>query len=449
MRLDKLFDQFVPIRFSRGNLTKYRKSRLIVSFSGLAVFWCLVFSTVFTFTIPVPIGAVVSVLGAACFASVPWILQATNPTVAGNFLVLMMFGLVGSVGYTLGGWSGPLLVWYSVMPALATMVTEGRWSVVWAVIVLLQLLGLYTVKLLGWLPIYISETDLDILNCVSIISFMAVLVNLTQLYENFENQTVRKLRRINRELAQARDRALEASKAKTSFVANMSHEFRTPLNAIIGYSDLILDEGSPDEQTSRDLKRIRAAGTHLLELVNGLLDLTKIEAGKMELECQEFSLDPLLEELEDTIQPILQKNGNTFRLEEPAEIPPLYTDALKLKQVLLNLLSNACKFTQNGQVTLRVSYLALEKMEKLIKFEIIDTGIGMTPEQQKKVFEPFTQADASTARRFGGTGLGLTICDRFCRLLGGRLTLQSQMGQGSTFALTIPMKMRAAGPVDI
>jgi len=224
-------------------------------------------------------------------ALIPWILRVTNPNVAGNFLILMVFGLIGSLTYSIGGFTAPLLIWYSVIPALAAVVTESRWSLLWGVVVVVDLLGLYAMELLGLSPPRLDSSDLDILSCVSIIGFMAVLYTLTQLYEDFEYQALRRLRRTNRELARARDRALEASKAKTSFLANMSHELRTPLNAIIGYSELLLEEISPEEQhLERDLKRILVSGTHLAELVNGLLDLSKAESGKIEPELIQFHL---------------------------------------------------------------------------------------------------------------------------------------------------------------
>lgn len=207
-----------------------------------------------------------------------------------------MFGLIGSISYSIGGWSGPLLIWYSVIPALAAIVTSARWSIFWVVAVLVHLLGLYTVHLLGFVEFDLSSDQNDILSCVSIIGFMSPIAygEPHHIYERFENQTLRKLKRTNRELANARDRALEASLAEAGFLADMSHEFRTPLNAIIGYSELLLED-EPAEMEARDLKRIRQAGSHLLQLVNGLLDLSKSEAGRMEIECQPFILENLLD----------------------------------------------------------------------------------------------------------------------------------------------------------
>jgi signal transduction histidine kinase len=428
-------DRLIPTHFKRGGMGDFRKCRLIISFALLGMAWCLVFSVIFRFRLDLPSGSLLSLCGALGLAAIPWILRVTNPNVAGNFLILMVFGLIGSLTYSVGGFTAPLLIWYSVIPALAAVVTESRWSLVWGLVVVAHLLGLYTMELLGLSPTRLDSSDLDILSCVSIIGFMAVLYTLTQLYENFEYQALRRLRRTNRELARARDRALEASKAKTSFLANMSHELRTPLNAIIGYSELLLEELRPEDQhLERDLKRILMSGSHLAELVNGLLDLSKAESGKIEPELIQFQLTALLDEIEGTIGAQMQRNKNTFSLQIETSLQLLHTDALKLKQCLLNLLSNASKFTQEGTITLKVT----SPQSGWIRFDVTDTGIGMTKDQQSRVFQPFVQADPTTARKYGGTGLGLTISEKFCQILGGELSVVSQPNKGSTFTIEIP-----------
>ena len=441
LRFSQLSDLFALPRARHVGLTNYRRTRLIVSFAVLASFWCFVYALLFGFAFHLPMGSLVATLGGLSFFGLPWVLRVAPPLLAGNFLILAMFGLIAGGAYTVGGWSSPLLIWYALVPALAAMVTSARWSVFWIVVVLSHLLALFTEHLLGFVHNGLSTEERDILGCVSIIGFMTVLVNLNHIYERFEQQTLRKLRRTNRELANARDRALDASLSKTSFLANMSHEFRTPLNAIIGYSELLLEEEDPSEQMARDLKRIRSAGSHLLQLVNGLLDLSKIEAGKMEIGCESFFLGQLLDEIEGTIKLQLQKNSNRLVIDAPPNPPAMHTDVMKLKQCLLNLLSNSCKFTENGEIRVR----AVPLPGNLLRLEVSDTGIGMTPEQQVKVFAPFTQADASIARKFGGTGLGLTISERYVRLLGGQLQVTSELGKGSTFSMVIPCELHPAG----
>jgi signal transduction histidine kinase/CheY-like chemotaxis protein len=226
-----------------------------------------------------------------------------------------------------------------------------------------------------------------------------------------------------------------ASQHKSAFLANMSHELRTPLNAVIGYSEM-LQEMAEDEgfdQFLPDLAKIRDAGRHLLNLINDILDLSKIEAGKMDLYLEEVDLKVLLEEVRSIVAPLATSGGNRFDIVYPEDLGTFYTDRTKLKQSLLNLLGNASKFTEHGRVTLE-----LRSGDEELSFSVSDTGIGMTEEQLGRLFQAFSQADASTTRRYGGTGLGLAITKHFCEMLGGRITVESEAGRGSTFTITLP-----------
>jgi len=243
----------------------------------------------------------------------------------------------------------------------------------------------------------------------------------------------------NKELERQRSQALDASKAKSRFLANMSHELRTPLNAIIGYSEMLQEDAKEQihEDLVQDLGKIHGAGNHLLSLINDVLDLSKIEAGKMELYMEYFNIRPLLQDVTATTGPLLDKNNNKLFLDCPESVGSMYADITKLRQSLLNLISNASKFTTNGTITVKVSRQKTSGRDS-VSFSISDSGIGMTGEQLDGLFRPFTQADASTTRRFGGTGLGLTITKHFIEMMGGEIDVISTPGQGSTFVIHIP-----------
>jgi signal transduction histidine kinase/CheY-like chemotaxis protein len=231
---------------------------------------------------------------------------------------------------------------------------------------------------------------------------------------------------------------LEANEAKSRFLANMSHELRTPLNAIIGYSEMLGEEAEDSGQLSflPDLNRIRTAGRHLLDLINSVLDISKIEAGKMDLYLETFSIRRLVSDVQDVVKPLFDKNENQFVIHCPDDIGNMHSDQTKLRQCLYNLLSNAAKFTSKGEIRLTVRRPS--ENGDYLHFSIQDSGIGMSAEQIQHVFEPFTQADSATTRRFGGTGLGLAITRRFSEMLGGSVQAQSTPGVGSTFTLLVP-----------
>ncbi|MBC7871163.1 MAG: PAS domain-containing protein, partial [Chitinophagaceae bacterium] len=240
----------------------------------------------------------------------------------------------------------------------------------------------------------------------------------------------------------AKEAAEEASRAKSTFLANMSHELRTPLNAIIGYSELLQEVCEEEGYTDMvsDTQKIQASGQYLLSLINSLLDLAKIEAGRMEVSPEEFDLSQLIDELNSTVAPMIDKNDNTLTLDLAPSLGSIYSDRTKVKQILLNLLSNASKFTEAGEVTLR----AMRENEQTVIFKVIDSGIGMTPEQASKLFQDFVQADTSTTRKYGGTGLGLSISKRFAEMLGGDIKVESDEGKGSTFTVWLPARYIAA-----
>jgi PAS domain S-box-containing protein len=248
------------------------------------------------------------------------------------------------------------------------------------------------------------------------------------------------------ELLQARHAAEAANETKSRFLASTSHELRTPLNAIIGYSEMLQEQAEEEGHPGYvpDLAKIHSAGKHLLAVINDILDLSKIEAGKMELYLESFELRPVLDDVATTVRPLVEQHGNRFELHAPADLGAMRADATRVRQVLLNLLSNASKFTDHGLI-----HLAVERDGTEVLFRVRDTGIGMTPEQLEKLFQAFTQAEASTASKYGGTGLGLAISRRFCQMMGGDVTVESTPGAGSTFTVRLPINVREAAPETV
>ena len=243
-------------------------------------------------------------------------------------------------------------------------------------------------------------------------------------------------------------RAEDATRAKSDFLASMSHELRTPLNAIILYSELlqeVAEDDGKDTQSITDLQKIQSAGKHLLALINGILDLSKIEAGKMTLSRESFDVREMIDDLLDTVAPLVRKNNNTLTVRCGDGVGTMSSDLMKTRQILINLLSNAGKFTRDGAVTVDVNRRAAGA-QALIEFTVSDTGVGMTQAQTERIFDAFTQADVTTTRQYGGTGLGLALVSRFCELMKGSVSVESRPGEGSRFTVCLPLE---AAPVEV
>ncbi|MDD3180047.1 MAG: response regulator [Opitutaceae bacterium] len=259
------------------------------------------------------------------------------------------------------------------------------------------------------------------------------------------NQTLeQKVQERTAELAKAVVAAEEANKSKSAFLAKMSHELRTPLNAIIGYSEILLEDAtdSGNASAAADLNKIISAARHLLGLINDILDLSKIEAGRMDLYLETFDLAKIIGEVASTVTPLVAQKGNTLEVQCPAKIGQMHADSTKVKQMLLNLISNASKFTERGRIKLDISH-QLDGADEWYVLAVADSGIGMTPEQLGRLFQAFSQADASTTSKFGGTGLGLAISQQFAHMMGGNITVTSEPGKGSTFTIRLPVRVKS------
>ncbi|MBE9123811.1 HAMP domain-containing histidine kinase [Tychonema sp. LEGE 07199] len=275
------------------------------------------------------------------------------------------------------------------------------------------------------------------------------------------NELIQRVAEYTEDLHEAKVAAEAANRSKSAFLANMSHELRTPLNAIINYSEMLQEDAqdSGSEDFLPDLEKIQTAGKHLLDMISDILDISKIEAGHVTLYLENFDVATMIEEVMTTAQPLVEKKGNALALKTQGELGTMYADQPKVRQILLNLLSNAAKFTEKGVITIGVERIKNEKLKQpkkhknkdynsasnyssqVLIFRVSDTGIGMTDEQLEQIFKPFTQADASTTKKYGGTGLGLTISQRLCQILGGEISVESEDGKGSTFIVSLPERV--------
>jgi signal transduction histidine kinase len=266
---------------------------------------------------------------------------------------------------------------------------------------------------------------------------------LAQLVEGF-NEMLTEIQLRDEEVTSARKDAEQANQRKSHFLANMSHELRTPLNAVIGYAELLTEDAAKEgrDQVVTDLARIHSGGTHLLALINDVLDLSKIEAGKLELTLETFNILPLLDDVVSVFLPLLARNQNEFTVRTGEDLGTICADARHVRQVLFNLLSNAAKFTENGKVDLNAEHVD-DGGRSLLRIRVTDTGIGMTEKEVGNLFQAFTQAGPSTARKYGGTGLGLALSRELARHMGGDITVVSEQGVGSSFTLDLPLRTAA------
>jgi signal transduction histidine kinase/CheY-like chemotaxis protein len=359
-----------------------------------------------------------------------------------NLIFTILWG-----SYHYGGGSSPFLMWLLIVPLLAFFYLGSTPFTRLAVIteIGLSMLAFYISYLAGGFPVHIPLESLATIGILSAVLASAYVFMMAIYYANIIDsqsglmQEIVRHRETMEALTTSKEEAEAANGAKSEFLAKMSHELRTPLNAVIGYSEIMLEDAEIDGRGEQiaDLQKISAAGKHLLSMVNDILDISKIEAGKMELYLERMSLDRFIEEIEFTGRPMVVKNSNQFVIERPASLGTIDADATKLRQAVLNLLSNAAKFTQNGKVTLSFSREMRDNSDWVI-IKVADTGVGISEENQRKLFANFQQANPAIAAKFGGTGLGLSLSQTLCKLMKGDITVESVPGAGSCFTIALP-----------
>ena len=369
--------------------------------------------------IGLPVQALLLLVAGTLVLGAPFVLQRTGSRqIAGNLLAFgVAQSLLGPTWFLNGIWSAAV-PWFAFPVTVAALVVGKRAALLWTLLSAAWMVALYLAWLGGTLPTPLAPPE--ILHPLA--TFTEVLFLLVVLAVGIAADSA--VDRQQAILDQARLDALEASRSKSTFLAQMSHELRTPMNAVLGYTELLQEDADP--ATYADLARIHRAGTHLLALVNDVLDLSKVEAGQLDLRQEAVDLAELLQAVTDQTAPLLQARGNTLRMEGPTV--QVRGDGLRLHQCVLNLVSNANKFTENGLLTLRISD------GEMVRLDVIDTGVGMTAEQLARVFEPFVQVHDQA----GGTGLGLAIVREMVRGMGGRVEATSQLGVGSTFSVFLP-----------
>lgn len=378
--------------------------------------------------------------------------RAYTPLAMASVLNLSFCILWGTYNY--GGTSSPFLVWLVLTPLLAFMYLGSTWTARVFVLgqITLGIAGLYGIYLYGDFPVNIPVENMVVAGVLSVLGSNIYVFMMAAYYSSVVDSQSELIKEIDRHqatlkaLTRAKDDAERANGAKSEFLAKMSHELRTPLNAVLGYSELMLEDAELEGRGEQiaDLQKISAAGKHLLAMVNDILDISKIEAGKMALHVENVDLDKLIDDVESTARPLVAKNTNSFTVERGADLGFMRADVTKLRQAIYNLLSNAAKFTQNGQITLIV-----KRNGDWLEIAVVDTGIGISPEQLKALFSNFSQASSRIAAVYGGTGLGLSLSQNLCRLMGGRIEVESELGKGSRFTIRLPAQAEHDAPAPV
>ena len=461
--IDNLVDRFVPDQV-RGDINAYKRVRMFIISHLLGPFLGHPISIYLFANDPSPwphvhlLAASITMFWFFPFALRMWPNMyswlAITSVANLNFAILI-------TSFHFGGASSPFLMWFLVTPLLAFFYLGSGFRTSAAIFTQMVVgvgvfYGMYLMD--GSFPQHIPLSQMVGVTMISLICASMYIFFMSSYYASVVDSQSELLAEIDRhqatldDLKSAKDEAERANGAKSDFLAKMSHELRTPLNAVLGYSEILLEDAELDgngEQIA-DLQKISAAGKHLLAMVNDILDISKIEAGKTELYVEEVDIDQLLNEIEMTARPLAAKNTNTFVIEKVGDLGMAKIDLTKTRQAIFNLLSNASKFCQNGKIEMHVSRKDIGGVA-MLEFAVSDTGVGIGEEALATLFENFSQANAAVNAKFGGTGLGLSLSRNLCRLMGGDITSTSVLGQGSTFTIQLPASVHSenSGSEDI
>lgn len=445
-------DRLLPAALRNAGPEPRRRARLVAGLSAFLLLSSLLALIGYAATGMLaqdPTTLVMMVFDGLAYVAVLVLLWRTaSPRIPGIVLCLQLLLSMFMWDYSLGGLHPLTIANYLIVPMTALLLAGRRWSVVILALILVES-GLTAYFKAGGHPFPVPPPQTAQQNMLDSLMVLYLCLGLTLglawLFEASRRDALQELRHSlvrNKELDIARKAAEDANLSKSIFLSTMSHELRTPLNAIIGYAEMLEEELGDDAsgENAADAGRIRDAGHHLLALVDDVLDLSKIEAGKMPLVRTDTDLEGLVREVVATGTPLVAKNDSELRTETDAGLGLVNTDSMRLRQVLLNLVGNAAKFTRRGTVTLRATrYFDTETSMDWVRFEIEDTGIGMPPDKLDQVFEKFIQAESDTTRKYGGTGLGLPIARELVILLGGRIDVTSEVGRGSLFTVRLPV----------
>lgn len=452
----RFIDLFLPPSVFRKGEEDVRRSRVVISFAFALMIWGPAYVYLYAFHLSCTEGAWTLAAGTALAPMTALLLRMTGSYILCGNLVCVGLGLVlVSISMITGGHESPTLMWLAAIPMLGTCLVGVRTGVAWAIVSCGVIIEFFSFDGFG-LPIgqAMLHEQVHVLWLVSGISLCCFMLSVAYLYEMLKDKALKRVADINAELAtanielmRAKDAAESSNRAKSEFLANMSHEIRTPMTSILGYTEMLLDPTLDPSEAFSAIGTIRRNSEHLLRLINDILDLSRIEANRLEVERVPCSIATLLAEVESFMRPRAEAKGLEFRIVTDGPLPErIETDATRLRQILLNLVGNSVKFTEEGCVTLETRHIRVDDGCRLV-FDVIDSGVGMTPRQSAAIFDPFVQGDNSVTRRYGGSGLGLAISRRLARLLGGDVELvKTAPGNGTTFRVTLACNKSCCAP---